>query len=139
MKKLISRTGLVLCIILQLTLLIGCTKDPFVVFSSQNPKEGLNREQLSVLFRKEQPVYYAIIAPKGFKGEMIRVSLSKKDTKSEFWGYANYRNQTVKVNGNKYFSDYYVLREDGIYIMQIFELKNLSKPIATGSFRVYDD
>lgn len=139
MKELISRICLVICLVLTPLMLCGCSDKPFVLFSAQNPKEGLNREQLSVLFRKEEPIYYAVISPKGFKDGAIKISLTKKDTKTEFLGYTNYHNKTVKVGSDKYYSDYYVLREDGIYVMQVFSLRNLSKPIATGSFRVYDD
>ncbi len=133
MKKIV----LILCIIMQIFLLGGCSSDPFIVFSAQNPKNGFNKNQIEYNFKVEQPVYYALIAPKGFKDDIVRISLTKKDTKSEFWGYTNYRNTTIKLNGENYYSDYFIIREEGIFVLQAFNLKNLSKPIATGIFRVY--
>lgn len=139
MKKLIKRIFLIFCVTIQVFLLCGCSGDPVIVFSEHNPKNGLNRNELSVSFRKEQPIYYAVIAPKGFKCEVVKLSLTKKDTKSEYWGFTNYRNKTVNVQGTNYYSDYFIIREEGIFVMQAFNLKNLNKPIATGTFRVYDN
>lgn len=139
MKTRILKLCFIFTIIIQAFLLGGCSSDPFIVFSTQNPKNGLNRNQLETNFKKEQPIYYAIIAPKGFKDDMVKISLTKKDTKSEFWGYTNYRNKTVKTHNENYYSDYFVIREEGIFVLQAFELENLSKPIATGIFRVYAD
>ncbi len=133
MKKII----LILCIFVQVFILCGCSQDPFILFSAQNPKNGLNKNQIEYNFKTEQPIYYALIAPKGFQEDMVRISLSKKDTKSEFWGYSNYHNKTIKLKGENYYSDYFVIREEGIFVLQAFNLKNLSKPIATGIFRVY--
>ena len=62
-----------------------------------------------------------------------------KDTKSELWGYSNYRNKTIRTKGENYYSDYFIIREEGIFVLQAFFLQNLSKPIATGVFRVYDN
>lgn len=70
---------------------------------------------------------------------MLRISLTKKDTKTEFGGYTNYRNKTVKLNRENYYSDYYIIREEGIFVMQAFSVRNLNKAIATGIFRVYAD
>jgi len=116
--------------------LCACTSDPFVVFSTQNPKRGLKKEQLGTYFKKGDRVYYALIAPKGFKGDLIKIQLIKKDPKSEFWGYTNLRNKTVPTEGKNYLSDYFVLEETGIYVLSAYEVINLSKPIATGAFRV---
>ena len=135
MKKL----ALLFCLIFQMLILGGCKSDPFIVFSAQNPKDGLNKNQIEYYFKKGQPVYYAVISPKGFEDDMLRISLTKKDTETEFGGYTNYRNKTVKLNGDNYYSDYYIIREEGIFVMQAFSVSNLNKAIATGIFRVYAD
>ncbi len=133
MKKII----LILCAFAQIFIFCGCSKEPLIVFSEQNPKNGLNKNQIEYNFKTGQPIYYAIISPEGFEDDMVRISLSKKDTKSEFWGYSNYRNKTIKLKGENYYSDYFIIREEGIFVLQAFHLRNLSKPIATGVFRVY--
>lgn len=133
MKKLL----LLFCLILQIFTLGGCKGEPFIVFSAQDPKNGLNKNQIEYNFKKEQPIYYAIISPKGFEDDILRISLTKKDTKTEFGGYTNYRNKTVKLNRENYYSDYYIIREEGIFVMQAFSVRNLNKAIATGIFRVY--
>ena len=139
MKKTTPLIILSLLLILGLFNLSGCKSDPFIVFSAQNPRNGLNKNQIEYNFKKEQKIYFAIIAPKGFRDDMVKISLTKKDTKTEFWGYSNYRNKTVKLNGENYYSDYLIIREEGIFVMQAFNLQNLNKPIATGIFRVYDN
>lgn len=139
MKTRILRLCLILSAILQIFILCGCSGDPFIVFSTQNPKNGLNKNQIETNFKKGDTVYYVLIAPKGFKDDAVRISLSKKDTKSELWGYSNYRNKTIRTKGENYYSDYFIIREEGIFVLQAFFLQNLSKPIATGVFRVYDN
>ena len=128
---------LTISLFLSLFLCCGCEDDAFILFSRQNPKEGLNKNQIENNFFKEERIYYAVIIPKGVEDDTLRLSLTKKDTKSEFLGLSNYRNKTVKLNKDNYYSDYFVIREEGIFVLQAFELKNLSKPIATGIFRVY--
>ena len=47
MKKVI----VILVAILQIFLLSGCSSDPFIVFSAQNPKSGLNKNQIEYNFK----------------------------------------------------------------------------------------
>lgn len=116
--------------------LSGCGDENFIVFSTQNPKYGINKEFAGTTFQKGERVYYAIVAPKGFREDLIKINLVKKDTKSEFWGFSNSKNRTVSTGGKNYYTDYFVLSESGFYIMQTFDMINLSKPIATGIFKI---
>ncbi len=132
-----KKITLILFAFIQIFILCGCSNSPFIIFSEQNPRNGLNKNQIEYNFKTEQPIYYALISPKGFEDDMVKISLTKKDNETEFGGYTNYRNKTVRLNGENYYSDYFIIREDGIFVLQAFNLKNLSKPIATGIFRVY--
>lgn len=48
MKKLL----LLFCLILQIFTLGGCKGEPFIVFSAQDPKNGLNKNQIEYNFKK---------------------------------------------------------------------------------------
>lgn len=51
MKKLL----LLFCLILQIFTLGGCKGEPFIVFSAQDPKNGLNKNQIEYNFKKNSP------------------------------------------------------------------------------------
>ncbi len=137
MIKIFKKIAILLVLLCPLFLFTGCSKKAFVVFSEFDPKNGLNKEQLSSTFSTGQKVHFVVIAPEGFEEEAIRVVLTKKDAKSEFRGYSNRKNKVFETAGIDYVTDYYILNEAGIYIVQVFDLINLSDPVATGTFRVY--
>ena len=51
MKKIITRFLFMLVLVVQIFLLSGCSDEPFIVFSAQIPKEGLNKKQLANNFK----------------------------------------------------------------------------------------
>ena len=88
------------------------------------------------VFRAGQKIHYAILCEKGFRDSVLKVQVIQKDEKSEFFGYTPFMNREVEVSNPKFYIDYFVIHSKGYYIVQVFELKDLQKPIGYGEFWV---
>ncbi len=117
--------------------LLACDKEqkPFIVFSAAPINETTHPQQV---FKAGSRVYYAAINPKGFEDKAIKINIFKKDDTSEFWGYSYYANRDYKLENQNYYTDYFVIHQKGLYVMQVFEITNLQNPAALGSFRIVD-
>lgn len=124
-------------IVLSSLALCACDKSqkPFIVFSSAPITETTRPQQV---FKSGQRVHYGVINPKGFKDRVIKINMFKKDDTSEFWGYNYYSNREHKLTNQNYYTDYFVIYQKGLYVMQVFEITNLQDPVALGSFRISD-
>ncbi len=111
------------------------TQKPFVVFNSAPITETTRPQQV---FKSGERVYYAVVNPKGFEDKVIKVNIFKKDDTSEFWGYSYYSNREYKLTNQNYYTDYFIIYQKGLYVMQVFEITNLQDPVAFGSFRIAD-
>ena len=90
------------------------------------------------VFKVGQRIHYAILCDKGFRDSVLKVQVIQKDEKSEFYGYTPLMNREVEPQNPKFYIDYLVMHAKGYYIVQIFELKDLQKPIGYGEFWVED-
>lgn len=111
------------------------SQKPFIVFSSAPITQTTRMQQV---FRSGERVYYAAINPKGFKDSVIKVNIFKKDDTSEFWGYSYYSNREHKLTNQNYYTDYFIINQKGLYVMQIFDITDLQDPVILGSFRIAD-
>lgn len=119
--------------------LSGCKVEHPVIVLNSNPITKNNIYDIEQTFGRNKRVYYAVLSPKGFKDSVIRVQIIKKDEKTQHWGYSIYDSQEKNIDTNKkFYLDYFITREKGYYIIQIFELRNLSKPIARNDFWVFE-
>lgn len=107
----------------------------YMVFDS-NPITAKTALNPRPVFLVGQRIHYAILCDKGFRDNILKVQVVKQDDKSEFWGYTPLMNREVEVQNRNFYIDYYVLHNKGHYIVQVFELKNLQKPIGYGEFWV---
>lgn len=139
MKNFCIIKKLFLSSVMLITLSLFCTgcdsKKPFAVFSSE-PVTSASVSKFEKVFAVNTRIYYAVVVPKGFKDNVIRVQLIKKDEKTEFWGYKPVRSQDFQIQNAHYFLDYVVLSEKGYYFLRVFEKKNLDKPIIHTEFWV---
>jgi hypothetical protein len=113
--------------------LCGCNQKPFIVFSSSTVTSQSRPESVFLTGKK---IYYAAVAPDGFEENLIKIQIFKQDEKSEFWGYSYMTNKTVEIKNNKFYRDYVVFHQMGHYIMQVFYLSNLQKPLMMADFWV---
>lgn len=114
----------------------GCSREkPFVVFSSTPILESTTPEYK---FQTGQKIYYAVVHPKGFKEDHIKVQIFKKDEKSEYWGYSHIYNRTCELTHKKFYRDYIVIHTPGLYVMQVFYISDLGRPITMQDFWVVE-
>lgn len=118
-------------------LLSGCDKQkPVLVMNSQKiTKETVYNVEQN--FKIRQRINYALLMPKGFKDSVIRVQIIKKEQKTAYWGYKIYQAQDFAIDkGKNYYINFFTIPEGGYYIMRIFELRDLDKPVAILDFWV---
>ena len=118
--------------------LTSCKKNaPIIIFNSK-PITAETILNNSREFKLGQRIYYIFITEKPIKDEVIRVQLSKKDEKTSIMGYKIVNSNDYRVYQDQvyYYTDYIVPSDRGLYLMQIFSLKNLNEPLARDYFIV---
>ncbi len=117
-------------------LLSGCDKNsPMLVFSSAPVTKQTNTNEK--VFSVGQPIYYAILMPKGFKNEYIRFQIVKKEEKNVHWGYKIYQSKDYHVDtAQNYFLNSFALHEAGYYFVQVFAFNDLDTPLVRNDFWV---
>lgn len=116
--------------------LSGCTNSNTIVLFNNQPITTKTIENYRSTFDVGQKIHYVVLCKKGFKDDVLRIQVVKKDEKSEFWGYSTIMNREVEVKNPNYYIDYFVIHNKGHYVMQVFHLKNLQTPITYGDFWV---
>ncbi len=134
-----KKVFLILTVLLLCFTLCGCDKrKPGILFNS----EPITRENLmkaSRSFEAGKPIYYLFYSPKEIKSEFIRVQVGKTGDNVPKGGYnvvwsCDYR--IMKQNAYYYYN-HFVLNQPGRYVMQVFDVNNLSIPITWNYFYVY--
>lgn len=112
---------------------------PFILFSSEPITTGAELVAKTD-FRLGERIYYMIFAPKGFNDDVLRIQIIKKNDKGGFEGYTVKYAQDIVVDiGSKVYSGSLQLYDSGMYIAQVVEFSNSTKPIAYAVFGVKDD
>ena len=115
---------------------------PILLLSSTNPQVNkISNKPLenSSVFKKNERIYFLVYTEQGFKSNYIKYQIIKQDDKAHIGGYSRIRNVTTRVKDKNTYVDYFVLKESGKYIIQIFDIENLQHWIALGEFRVQDE
>ena len=117
MKKLVLSTS----IIFFLVFLCGCdSQKPYLTFNSQ-PITKKTVYDAQKIFKPSQTIYYAILMPKGFKQEYIRMQLIKKPDNVVFGGANIYLSKELFVdNSKKFHIDKFVIHQPGTYVVRFF-------------------
>lgn len=114
----------------------GCGTKAFVLMKSE-PLTQQNAQYYEQSFEKFQRIYYAVVAPHGFKDEAIKIEIVKVSDKVPSMGYSIQYAQNLAIdNTKKYYTNYFTLSSSGAYVMQVFELRRPDKCIARYGFRV---
>ena len=124
--------------ILSIFLLCGCVAERgFILFNSQPfVKENIVSHQKT--FERGKRVYYLFIAPKKMKNDYIRVQVFKITDKAAGGGVEVLRTKDFRLMKSEryYHTDYFVLYEKGRYILQVFAMNDLQRPLALNDFFV---
>lgn len=118
--------------------LCGCKKDDSLILFNSEPITKDTVLNNSKEFLAGRRIYYVFITQKPLKNELVRIQILKKDEKTTLAGVKIYWAQDFRLYKDQayYYNDYIVLREPGMYIMQVFSKDNLEKPLAISDFYV---
>lgn len=132
MKKLL----LLFVIIFSTVLLSGCSGKAFILMKSE-PLTSDNAKYFEQSFQKGQRIYYAIVKPKGFKDDAIKIEIVKKNVKTPTLGYSMEYAQNLQIDkSKKYYTNYFTINSSGLFFMQVFELRRPDKCLARYDFWV---
>lgn len=112
-------TGLIL--VFSLIFLCGCdSKSPYLIFNSQ-PITKKTVYDAQKYFKPSQTIHYAILMPKGFKQEYIRMQIIKKSENIAFGGATIYLAKDLFVDKTKkFYIDKLVIHQPGTYVVRFF-------------------
>ncbi|MDD3237850.1 MAG: hypothetical protein PHV37_07120 [Candidatus Gastranaerophilales bacterium] len=113
----------------------GCNKQKPLILLNKEPVTTHNYRNIQKTFSPNQRIYYAFLNPKGFKDSVIRIQVMKKDDKVPFLAYSvAWANDIYIDRAKNYHLGFLTLPSGGYYIMRVFYLKNLDKPLAMTDF-----
>ena len=129
MKKLILS-----CLVLFLIFLTtACVKDRASILFNKYPITEKNIYDYSTVFQRGSRIYYVILMPKKVESRYLYIQIVKKDNKYGQFGYNLIQTRNIRLN---YFTDYFVLNEDGYYFMRVYSKDNPHKIFASAEFYV---
>jgi len=127
---------LVLCLICFVS--TGCEDEETGILFNKEPITKDNVLNASRTFDAGQRIYYLFYTSKKINREFIRIQVFKAEKNSHVGGYVIVWTQDNRVmkDNDYYYYNYFVLHNPGKYVMQIFGLEDLSKPLAWNYFYV---
>lgn len=120
-----------------LTLLCGCEKEtPIILFNNQEINKTTIQAPVD-FFELGETTHFVVFNPKGFEYPYLRLQLIKKETKVQNWGFKIAASKDVKIESSKnYYIDKINVSQAGTYILSLFYLNDLNRPIVRGMFVV---
>lgn len=132
-----KRIVVVICLILLFC--SGCEQKEKanIIFNS----EPITKETVmhpSREFAEGQKIYYLFFTPKKLETKFIRVQVFKVSDTVNRGGYTIYWTNDYRVMKQNmyYFYNNFTIHQKGRYVMQIFSINNLGKPLAYNEFWV---
>lgn len=129
---------LTICAVLTI-LLYGCDKEKALIFFSSKPitQNSFTVDKAEVNFYPGQRIYFVLLNPKPFTSNAVRLQILKIDHKPPFYAFSIAQTRDMEIDtAVQYATDYFCLHKDGYYILRIFSMDNLSKPLAEADFKV---
>ena len=115
----------------------GCDKNtPIILFNNQPINEKTIKTPVD-FFELGETTHFVVLNHKGFDSPYLRVQLIKKDTKVQNWGFKIASSKDIKIDTDKnYYIDKINVSQSGTYILSLFYLNDLNRPIVRGMFVV---
>ena len=108
----------------------GCDKkSPYLTFNPEpiTQKTFYNAQKV---FKPNDTIHFALLMPKGFKNEYLRLQIVKHSDKVSWGGNSIYMSRELWVDtSKKYYIDKFVIRQEGYYIVRFFYGNRTDKPI----------
>ena len=116
-------------ILFSCTFLCGCdSTKPYLTFNSQpiNQKTVYDAQKF---FKPGQTINYAILMPKGFKQEYLRMQIIKRPENISQGGITIYLSKDVFVDkSKKFYINKFVIHQEGTYVVRFFYGNRNEKP-----------
>ena len=135
----IKKSLLGLIILFSIVFLCGCdSKSPYLTFNSQ-PITQKTVYDAKKFFKHSQTIYYAILMPKGFKQEYLRMQIMKKPDNIAFGGATIFLAKDLFVDKTKkFYIDKIVIHQPGTYVMRFFYGNKTEQPFVENILWVKD-
>ena len=132
MKKLI----IAVCFILLFT--TACINDKAGILFNKYPITKDNIYDYEKVFPAGSRIYYVILMPKKVESRYLYIQVVKKDNDYGRLGYTLYWTKNIRLKDEEvnYFTDYFVIGEEGYYIMQVYSKDKPTKKLAVSEFYV---
>jgi len=120
-------------------LVCGCTeKEKANIIFNAEPITQENVLHPSRVFAEGQKIYYLFFTPKKLNSKFIRVQVFKVGDNINRGGYTIYWTNDYRVMKQNvyYYYNNFTLHQKGRYVMQIFSMDDLGKPLAYNEFWV---
>lgn len=129
---------LLICFIVLIIFLSGCVYDRGIILFNKEPITRENALKDSKVFPSGSRVYYLFIAPKKIENEFIRVQIFKMTDKAPWGGNDVLRTKDFRLMKDEryYHTNYFVLYEQGRYVMQVFSHDDFQHPLAVNDFYI---
>lgn len=115
--------------------LCACDKEKVVLLFNNQPINEMTVKIPVTYFELGEITHYVVFNPKGFESPYLRVQILKKDTKVQNWGFSIYTAKNLKIDSTKkFFIDEVKIDKKGTFIMSIYYLNDLTRPLVRESF-----
>ena len=137
MKKYLT---ILIFLVLSAGIFTGCgdKKTAGILFNNE-PITRENLKHASRSFEAGKRIYYLFYSPKKINAEFIRVQVGKTVDTAPKGGYNVVWSNDYRIMKQNvfYYYDNFTLYLPGRYVMQVFDVNNLSEPLAWNYFYVY--
>lgn len=130
---------IILILILLLFICTGCDdKEKANIIFNADPITKDTVMHPSREFAAGQRIYYLFFTPKKLECKFIRVQVFKVGDTINRGGYSIYWTNDYRVMKQNmyYYTNYVTIHQKGRYVMQVFSIDNIGKPLAYNEFWV---
>ena len=129
---------LILISFLILLLTTACTNDKAGILFNKYPITKENIYDYEKVFHAGARIYYVVLMPKKVESRYLYIQVVKKDNDYGQFGYKLIWTREVRLKDEEinYFTDYFVLHDDGYYFMKVYSKDNPHKVLAAAEFSV---
>ena len=129
---------LILISFLILLLTTACTNDKAGILFNKYPITKENIYDYEKVFPAGARIYYVVLMPKKVESRYLYIQVVKKNNDYGQFGYKLIWTREVRLKDEEinYFTDYFVLHDDGYYFMKVYSKDNPHKVLAAAEFSV---
>lgn len=116
----------------------ACTTDRAAILFNKYPISEKNIYDYSKTFLAGRRIYYVILMPKKVESRYLYIQIIKKDNSYGQLGYKLQQTYNIRLKDEEinYYTDYFVLNENGFYIMKVYSKDNPHKVLTQADFYV---